>query len=260
MKILVLIFAVLCYAYCDLENCHTIFLQTLLTEDDEICKNLYKNYTEEFRRGILSSLENSENSTCILDVFEKYNVYQTYLKGLTSQLIYKNLTYDKFEEEFDESKDAIIESARAICNANKSIDDLQFNPINVNHDDLCELKYFLDDDIIDNKKYMFDSYTNITECENHIIKIKNLVKENEDEMFSDDNSEIKETLFGLRTDEAEKCSKEKFKTQKIFTRTIAIRTMMKFQLSDAQKNYVKEDFYKVTTAGLIFLLECIEEI
>jgi hypothetical protein len=271
-ELLVLILlAIFGCVFCDIEKCHKEFIQTLKYDNDEICKNLYENYTQEFHESVSQELRQSDNETCIFKTFEKYNVFELYLRGLTTQLLYNNYTNEDFENEIDESKNNILKSFRVLCvpkniegsnDENKDDNNSSTESTNLTSDDYCEMKYFIENQIIDNAKYKFEIIvTNSSNnCEETASKIDEFEKEYEKEMFSEFENDKKDTFFGLSAIEASECSKEKYKKEKILLHMIAVRTVMKFKLTEVQKNAIEEDFHKFIVSNLIFLLECMQKI
>lgn len=251
-------------------NCYSKFLQTsALDEADQTCQNLYINHTAEFRNEIMLKSGPNQNLTCIYSILDKYKINNMYLRGVAQQYLMKNFTADKFEDEIEESMDTVLTASKVLCGVDelhkKTYEDLfeinNENEIDENdaaqnstHNELCVLKYMIDNGIIDNEKFTFSTQDeNVTDCENANRDLEDLFKE-----FVTDSSKISDSFFGLSTTKANECTSRRFKSEKTFPKLYSLRVIMKQKLNDEQKNELKQNYIEWTASTLIYMFECMQ--
>lgn len=250
------------------ENCYTKFLQTSeFNENDQTCKNIFKNHTDEFRNDILDRLGPNQNTSCLFGVLNEYKIINMYLRGLAQQSSMKNLTNAKYEEEVEESKDTVMIAAKVLCSVDElykqSFDEMfeidendndksESAVRNTTHNELCVQKYMIDNKIIDNEKFTFSTHVkNVTDCQNAHQDIEDLFRDSL--AYS---TKLSDTFFGLSTVKANECTMEKFKSEKTFSKLYSLKVIMKLELNDEQKELLKKNYVEWTVSSLIFMFEC----
>lgn len=251
----------------DVADCYTKFLQSSkFDENDVICQKTFDNHTTEFRNDIMQRAGSDVNSTCIDGIFDRYKIDSMYLRGIAQQKVMRNFTADKFEDEIEESIDTVMSGATVLCN----VDELQaksYNDIfeisgeelddsmqNTTHNELCVQKYMIDKNIIDKEKFTFSSNVeNVTDCENTFKDLEDLFRES----FAD-NRKLSDTFFGLSTERANSCTANMFKKEKTFLKLYSLKVIMKLNLTDDQKNDLKDNYIQWTVSTLVFMFECMK--
>ncbi|CRL04350.1 CLUMA_CG017443, isoform A [Clunio marinus] len=269
MNVLLLFFALIifkCSADDELE-CFKILLEQPLNQQSNDahsgkCLKVIRKHSKEFKSNVATRLSLDSSKTCVLNVLEEHDIVQIYLKGLAQHRCHPTLEQSSYEEDVDESIDALLKAAKGVCTANDTHTQA-FNhylshrekPSEADHDELCAIKFFVDDKIIDAAAYNIDESTlNIEGCQSFIEDLKKSFK-----LEGDDHPESN-TFFGLSAVNAQKCVTSKFKEEKVFEKLFAFSYIINFELTQSQIENLRYDYIKWMTSSVRFLFECMKEI
>ena len=235
------------------------------TVESEFCEKIFQNFTREFTNDIMEQLTNEDNQTCILQAFDHYKIPGLYLRGLIKHLYHNRPDNDVYEDDVDESKEALLKAVKVLCTADKKYGsdfDSHFNNShNQNnssgdsHSELCIKKYFYDKKIINPAAYNINPLSiNVTNC-------GEILKELEEsfQIPADDDEKIN-TFFGLSAVNAQRCTKEKFAEAKVLQNIYALEIVEKLILTKQQIEEQRAKYIKLMTSSVKFLLDCIKEI
>lgn len=226
------------------------------------CKLLVDKTVKEFKDDILARMTPEDNEECILGVFDQYNITELFLKGLEQHIRTGRPSKIAYETDVDESTFAFFKSAKVLCTADSTFragfdeffDQSHKVPSEDDAEERCLKKYFIDKGIINPLEY------NIDVASIHAVNCEQTIKNLEDSFNVRDDDDDHNTFFGLSAVKAFKCVTNKYAEEKTLQKIHSIQTLIKLDLTDAQKAKLKNDNVKWMTSSVRFLLECISEI
>lgn len=236
-------------------HCENNFAQNTEGEYASVAANL----STEFLKNVKSRLNDEDNESCVMKVFDDHNIIRLYLRGFNDHM--KNRT-EKYDEDVEESIDAFVNAAKVICipreKLNQDFEEL-FNETSlpeVSNHDKCVQKYFIDEKLINASDFNLTiSGVNTSYCE----EIVNEIKENIS-MF-EDAEESTNTFFGLSATKAHECSSLKFKDGRVMERIFLFQIIGSFGVvSNEKKEELRSNYIETRTSSVRFLLDCIKEI
>lgn len=243
----------------------SLFHNVKLTSRSEIeaCDKVKKNFTAEFTSNIMARLVAEDDQTCILRTFDQYHINDVYLKGLIRHLYNDKLNNDEYEDDVDESVEALLKAVKVLCVAGnkyaKEFDEsIESHKQNNNTNDfdaeLCARKYMFDKRIIDPAEYNVSPIVNVTDCEK--------VYEGLEDSFSihDDETQKPNTFFGLSATKAQDCTRQKFEKEKLLQKIFSFNVIVHFDLTNDQVKALRTKYVSWMSSSVRFLLECIKEI
>lgn len=264
MRILLVVGFLISVAICDV-TVHKCFTDHILIHAGDAikCNILIGNITTEFRNDIMARMTKEDDLKCILNVFDRYNITELFLKGLEHHLGSNESNIDAYETDVDESTSALFKSAKVLCTADNTFRegfDEFFNISNKHpraeetNEDRCVKKYFIDNNIFDPSEYNIDaSSINANNCEQ-------IVKGLEDSFNIKDDDEEANTFYGLSAVKAFKCASDKYAEHKVVQNLYLLQILVKLDLNQVQIDNLRDNYVKFMTSSVRFLLECIKEI
>lgn len=267
MKLLICVFFLISFARSEISerSCVENYYENKnigVRADADFCQILFQNFTTEFTDDIKDRVKIGNNRKCILDTFNQYNITGLYLRGLIKHLYNNRPENDAYEDDVDESKDVVIRAATVLCTADKKYGndfDKNFRSFNNesedSHSEKCMKKYFIDKKIIDPTQYNIDPPAiDEMSC--------GTVNENLDRslQIADADDVQKNTFFGLSAMNAQRCTKEKFRDEKVLENIYSLQIIEKLNLSQQQIEMLRLNYIKLMTASVKFLLDCMREI
>lgn len=231
--------------------------------DAAACEEILKGFTSEFTSNIMQRLIAQDDQTCILNTFAQYRIHEVYLKGLVSHLFNGKPNNDEYEDDVDESIDALLKAVKVLCVANtkysKEFDEgyeshKQNNNSNDFDAELCVRKYMFDNKIIDPADYNVSPVVDVTDCEKIIEGLEDSFK------IRDDETQKPNTFFGLSATKAQDCTRRKFEEEKILQKIQSFNVIVHLGLTEAQVRQLRVKYVSWMTSSVRFLLECVKEI
>jgi hypothetical protein len=249
------------FSHCKLNeiDCIEGFLNANQGISNEECEKVVKKLSSEFLEDIRSQLSDEDSTTCILNVFDDYHITRLYFRGLVKHI--RNHT-EKYDEDVEESKDALVNAAKVLCTSDSKFDadfERLFNetkPSETNEYERCVQKYFIDEKIIDEEEFTFNSTgLNQTYCDQaHEELSKNFSVE-------DDEDEKSNTFFGLSAAKAQKCTNQKFTDLKVMQNIFKFQIIASYwSVTDAQKEKLRKSYVAARKSSVLHLFECMKEI
>jgi hypothetical protein len=194
-----------------------------------------------------------------MKVFADNGITRLYLRGFVKHL--RNRT-EKYEEDVEESIDALVNAAKVVCTPRAKLDQDFEDLFNVttseetSSHDKCVQKFFIDENLIDASDFNLNiTGVNPTDCEG----VNNEIKENIS-MF-EDAEESTNTFFGLSATKAHQCSSQKFKENRVMEKIFLFQIIGSYgTVNEGRKEGLRMKYIDARTQSVKFLLECIKEI
>lgn len=243
-------------------ECADLFLTSNGNVSAGRCFRIIRQQTTEFQDDIKSRMSADDDKPCILKVLDDYDVVDLYLRGRALHTLGRSASQSGYEDDVDESKDALMKAAKALCVADNKHSE-EFNDYfskrdsstEISHEDACATKYLVDNNVIDPQEYNIPSSTlNVGNCNSVFEELRETFSEVKDE------DSAANTFFGLSAVKAQDCSTKKFKDGKIFEKLFSFPLIIRYNLTQPQINKLKSDYTIWMTSSVRFLLECLKEI
>lgn len=228
-----------------------------------ICQDILDDFTAMFKSNVLSRLRTEDDQPCIMMTFKLFHINDVHLKGLVRHLHFDLPNNDEYEDDVDESIEALLKAVKVLCAANtryaKEFDESyethkQNNNTNDFDAELCARKYMFDNKIIDPADYNVSPIVNVVDCQK--------INEELDESFRihDDETQTPNTFFGLSAKKAQDCMRRTYEEEKILQKIYSFNVIVHFGLTDAQRKDLRSKYISWMTSSVRVLLECIREI
>lgn len=269
MKIILILCVLIGTACCDLvaqkKACiESFYYKTKLAsrEDRQFCGNLFQNFTAEFTSDVMQRLTHREDQRCILEKFEEYKINDLYLRGLVSHLHNGTAQSAAYEDDVDESVDSLLKAVKVLCaggaklqeNFEDGFKEAQSSDAR-SESVLCKQKYFIEKNIINPADYNVDTSTFASlSCNDEYKHLDEMLKPIED------SNQDQNTFFGLSAVKALECTARKFAEEKVLEKIFSFNVIVHLDMTQSQKDSLKEKYVGWGLAGVKFLLECVKEI
>ncbi|CRL04349.1 CLUMA_CG017442, isoform A [Clunio marinus] len=222
---------------------------------DENCTEIVSSYKENFHQEIANQMfDISEESvkSCIINIFNDSNVFQLFLKGLSSHS-------DEQIKLSKETMDSFVGLAKEICTGETKFKE-EFDlfsgknklPSAIPLDEQCARKYFIEKNIINAKDFDIDvSSISDENCEAYNeLYIK---------AFEREHIDHHKHFFGSSNTSIQNCIKQKFRDEKVYLNLHATALLMKYELTPSQADDLRRNYVKWKTAYAKILFQCIKD-
>lgn len=261
MKFFLLICFAVNFAACEISDvsCIDSFLSQPSGSSSEECEKVVEKLSTEFIDSVKSDLGPEDNQTCILDLFENFQVTRLYLRGLLSHI---TNSIDKYDEDVEESKDALVNAAKVLCTSNSRFDkdfNELFNGTKVNETneyEKCLQKFFIDEQSINENDFKFNSTDfNQANCDQTYEELRKNFS------IDDDEDEKANTFFGLPASKAQQCTSQKFSEFRVMQKIFSFQIIASYwEVTEDQKENLRGKYVDARTSSVKYLFECLKEI
>jgi hypothetical protein len=224
----------------------------------EICDNLIKNNTNQFKNEIKLLFEPGYNQTCILNSFEEFKIVDLYLKGIKFHLI--NKTDEKeFKENVKNSIRKFLQMFLYRCNVADELDTVFDDPkfpqqqkMRDSHLTKCQKVYLLEKNIIDPTEFGIDiSSIKVSNCNEIVADLERAVK-------SIQTAESEE-VFEMKDDAARLCAHQKSMKNNWVLKKISFQIIATFELTKEQREDLRVKLIQWEKSMTSEFLQCYQE-
>lgn len=226
--------------------------------DQLICENAISELSDEFKSNVKSlsfaaKRNANEFDDCVLKMFEKYNLMNLQLKGITFSLHSKSNS----EETDSSDRKLFVELALDVCDKERNKEKFQSIKAKIpqiDHDSLCNKNFLFENQLIDLKEWnITKANSNVTDCDKANKYLEDFV-----DMGRLNGLNATSSFFGMRAPSAADCIYNKFKSIMLnLNRKAAEVLLTNYKLSAANLERLLEIYNKLENQATEITLECL---